>query len=296
MNAAATTPPRIVAIGETLWDLLPDGPVWGGAPGNVACHAAGLGAAGAIVSRVGRDDLGDRGIATLESFGVDCRHVHRDEARPTGTVAVSLSPAGDASYEFAADVAWDHLAWEPSLAAVAADAAAVCFGTLGQRSAVSRQTIRRFLAAARGLRVFDVNLRQQFHSPELIRESLALADVLKLNDEELPVVAAACGIAAADPVAALRDLAARHALRLAALTRGKAGSVLVAAGQTSLKPARATTIVDTVGAGDAFTAAAIVGLLRDDPLEAIHDHAARLAAFVCGHRGATPAIPATLRA
>ena len=222
--------------------------------------------------------------------------MHRDEARHTGTVAVSLSPAGDARYEFAADVAWDHLAWEPSLAAVAADAAAVCFGTLGQRSAVSRQTIRRFLAAARGLRVFDVNLRQQFHSPELIRESLALADVLKLNDEELPVVAAACGIAAADPVAALRDLAARHALRLAALTRGKAGSVLVAAGQTSLKPARATTIVDTVGAGDAFTAAAIVGLLRDDPLEAIHDHAARLAAFVCGHRGATPAIQATLRA
>jgi fructokinase len=144
--------------------------------------------------------------------------------------------------------------------------------------------------------VFDVNLRQRFHSPDLIRESLALADVLKLNDEELPVVAAACGSAAVDPVAALRDLAARHGLRLAALTRGAAGSVLVAAGQTSLKPARAPTIVDTVGAGDAFMAAVIVGLLDDRPLEAIHDHAARLAAFVCGHRGATPAIPAALRA
>lgn len=295
MHAAATTPPRIVAIGETLWDLLPDGAVWGGAPGNVACHAAGLGAAGTIVSRVGRDDLGNRGLATLESLGVDCRHMQRDEARPTGTVAVSLSPAGDARYEFAADVAWDHLAWEPALAALAADAAAVCFGTLGQRVEVSRRTIRRFLAAARGLRVFDVNLRQHFHSPELIRESLALANVLKLNDEELPVVAAACGIAAADPVAALRELAAGHGLRLAALTRGAAGSVLVAAGQTSLMPARATAIVDTVGAGDAFTAAVIVGLLHDRPLEAIHDHAARLAAFVCGHRGATPAIPAALR-
>ena len=288
MHAPATTPPRIVAIGETLWDLLPDGAVWGGAPGNVACHAAGLGAAGVIVSRVGRDDLGDRGIATLESLGVDCRHMQRDAARPTGTVAVSLSPAGDASFEFAADVAWDHLAWEPALAALAADAGAVCFGTLGQRSEISRLTIRRFLAAARGIRVFDVNLRQHFHSPDLIRESLALADVLKLNDEELPVVAAACGIAAADPVAALRELAARHSLRLAALTRAASGSVLVAAGQTSLQPARATTIVDTVGAGDAFTAAVIVGLLRDDPLEAIHDHAARLAAVVCGYRGATP--------
>jgi fructokinase len=296
MHTPATTPPRIVAIGETLWDLLPDGAVWGGAPGNAACHAAGLGAAGVIVSRVGRDDLGDRGIATLESLGVDCRHMQRDEARPTGTVAVSLSPAGDARYEFAADVAWDHLAWEPALAAVAADAAAVCFGTLGQRAEVSRQTIRRFVTAARGMRVFDVNLRQHFHSPELIRESLALADVLKLNDDELPVVAAACGSDRADPVATLRDLAAQHGLRLAALTRGAAGSVLVAAGQTSLRPALATTIVDTVGAGDAFTAAVIVGLLRDEALEAIHDHAARLAAFVCGHRGATPAIPAALRA
>jgi fructokinase len=296
MNAPATALPRIVAIGETLWDVFPDGAVWGGAPGNVACHAAGLGAAGVIVSRVGRDDLGDRGIATLESLGVDCRHMQRDEARPTGTVAVSLVPAGDARYEFAADVAWDHLAWRPALAALATDAAAFCFGTLGQRSEVSRQTIRRFLAVARGMRVFDVNLRQQFHSPELIRESLALADVLKLNEEELPVVAAACGIAAADPVAALRELAARHRLRLAALTRGATGSVLVAAGHTSLRPALATAIVDTVGAGDAFTAAVIVGLLHDKPLAAIHDHAARLAAFVCGHRGATPAIPESLRA
>jgi fructokinase len=131
----------------------------------------------------------------------------------------------------AADVAWDHLAWEPVLAALAADAAAVCFGTLGQRAETSRKTIRRFLGAARGMRVFDVNLRQQFHSPELIRESLTLADVLKLNDEELPVVAAACGSAVADPVAALRELAARHGLRLAALTRGAAGPVTVPATQ-----------------------------------------------------------------
>lgn len=123
--------------------------------------------------------------------------------------------------------------WVPALAALAADAAAVCFGTLGQRSETSRQTIRRFLAAARGIRVFDVNLRQHFHSPEVIRESLALADVLKLNDEELPVMPAACGIAAADPVAALRGLATRHGLRLAALTRGAAGSVLVAAAAPS---------------------------------------------------------------
>jgi fructokinase len=286
----------VVGIGETLWDLFPDGAVWGGAPGNVACHAAGLGARAMMVSRVGRDDLGDRGIATLESLGVDCRHVQRDGLHPTGTVSVALTAEGDASYEFAADVAWDHLAWDPSLAALANVTAAVCFGTLGQRTALSRVTIRRFLLEARGaLRLFDVNLRQHFHSREVIRESLTFADALKLNAEELPAVAAACGIDAADPVAAAHDLATRHGLRLVALTRDAAGSVLVADGRTSELPARATAIVDTVGAGDAFTAALIVGLLRGRPLEVIHEHASRLAAFVCGQRGATPPIPAGLR-
>jgi fructokinase len=143
--------------------------------------------------------------------------------------------------------------------------------------------------------VFDVNLRQHFHSPELIRDSLTLATVLKLNDEELPVVAAACGIADENPVAAVRQIADRYGLRLAALTRAAAGSVLVADGMVSTRPAAAPVIVDTVGAGDAFTAAVITGLLRGRPLEAIHDHASRLAAFVCGCRGATPRIPSDLR-
>jgi fructokinase len=296
MTAPQASRLSVVGIGETLWDLFPDGAVWGGAPGNVACHAAGLGAAAAMVSSVGRDDLGDRGIATLESLGVDCRHVQRDGLHPTGTVNVLLDAGGDARYEFASDVAWDHLAWDPALEDVAAGAAAVCYGTLGQRAALSRETIRRFLHEARGaLRVFDVNLRQHFHSPGVLRESLALADALKLNDEELPTVAAACGIDAADPVTAAHDLAARHGLRLVAITRGAAGSVLVAEGRTSELPARAAAVVDTVGAGDAFTAAMIVGLLRGRPLDAIHDHASRLAAFVCGQRGATPPIPASLR-
>lgn len=296
MTASQITRLSVVGIGETLWDLFPDGAVWGGAPGNVACHAAGLGAAAAMVSRVGRDELGDRGIATLETLGVACRHVQRDGLHPTGTVNVLLDAGGDARYEFASDVAWDHLTWDPALEDVAAGAAAVCYGTLGQRAATSRTTIRRFVQEARGaLRVFDVNLRQHFHSPGLIRESLALADALKLNDEELPTVAAACGINAADPVAAAHDLASQHGLRLVAITRGAAGSVLVAEGRTSELPARAAAVGDTVGAGDAFTAAVIVGLLRGRPLDAIHDHASRLAAFVCGQRGATPSIPASLR-
>jgi fructokinase len=290
------TSPIVVGLGETLWDVFPDGAVWGGAPGNVACHAAGLGAKSFMVSGVGCDELGERGIAALESHGVDCRHVQRDPRHPTGTVTVSLGPAGDASYVFASDTAWDHLDWEPSLGELAARADAVCFGTLGQRAEESRRTIRLFLeAAGRAVRVFDVNLRQHFYAPDLIRESLALANVLKLNDDELPVVAAACGVSADDPVAAVRQIVGQHGLRLAALTRGAAGSLLVADGVVSTRPAEARTIVDTVGAGDAFTAAVVMGLLGGRPLEAIHDHAARLAAFVCGHRGATPQIPDELR-
>ena len=296
MTRTSSSAPTVVGLGETLWDLFPDGAVWGGAPGNVACDAAGLGARSFMVSRVGCDPLGDQGIAALESLGVDCRHLQRDPRHPTGTVAVTVGPSGDASYVFAADTAWDNLAWEPGLDRLAAAADAVCFGTLGQRSEESKQTIRLFLAAAtRAVRVFDVNLRQHFYSPELIRESLTLATVLKLNDEELPVVAAACGVVDNDPVAAVRQLADRYGLRLAALTRGAAGSVLVADGVVSTRAAVAPVIVDTVGAGDAFTAAVITGLLRGRPLEAIHDHASRLAAFVCGCRGATPRIPAEMR-
>lgn len=296
MTPTPSSAPTIVGLGETLWDLFPDGAVWGGAPGNVACDAAGLGARSVMVSRVGCDPLGDQGIAALESLGVDCSHLQRDPRHPTGTVAVTLGPAGDASYVFAADTAWDNLAWEPGLEQLAAAADAVCFGTLGQRSEESRRTIRRFLAAAtRAVRVFDVNLRQHFHSPELIRDSLTLATVLKLNDEELPVVAAACGVTDENPLAAVRQLADRYGLRLAALTRAAAGSVLVADGAVSTRAAAAPVIVDTVGAGDAFTAAVITGLLRGRPLEAIHDHASRLAAFICGCRGATPHIPVELR-
>jgi fructokinase len=297
MTQPAPSSRIVVGLGETLWDVFPDGAVWGGAPGNVACHAAGLGAESFMVSGVGCDELGERGIAALESHGINCRHVQRDPRHPTGMVTVSLGPAGDASYVFASDTAWDHLAWEPSLGDLAARAGAICFGTLGQRAEESRQTIRRFLTAAeQAVRVFDVNLRQAFYSPELIRESLALANVLKLNDDELPVVAAACGVTVDDSVSAVREVAERHGLRLAALTRGAAGSVLVADGVVSTRPAEARTIVDTVGAGDAFTAAVVMGLLGGRPLETMHDHAARLAAFVCGHRGATPRIHADLRA
>lgn len=297
----------VVGLGELLWDLLPDGPACGGAPANTACQVAALGRPAAVASRVAADPLGDSAIEHVASLGVECGGIQRGPAPPrgpaTGTVAVAVDAEGRPAYEFARDPAWDHLEWTPAFESLASRASAVVFGTLAQRAEASRRTIRSFLAATRRdcLRVFDVNLRQDFFTAAVIRESIALCDVLKLNREELPIVAEACGLTnSADPVAVLVQLAGLHELSLAALTLGPEGSILVVGGRVSRRTASAIRVVDTVGAGDAFTAGLVVGLLAGagtavghgdwtiSAVEAIHDAAAAAAARACGHRGAMP--------
>ena len=285
--------PVIVGLGEALWDVYPDAAHFGGAPANFACHAASLGAESWMVSAVGTDDFGDRALAALRQRGVACDHVSRDAQHATGRVLVTLNAAGQASYEFAADTAWDHLAWSDDLAALAARCDAVCFGTLGQRSPVSRETIRRFIEATprTALRVFDVNLRQRFYDAPTLQAALRLASVLKLNDEELPIVAELCGLRATAPREMLIELATTYDLRLTALTCGPHGSLLLAGGEESACPAPPTTVVDTVGAGDAFTATLVTGFLRGLPLATINLHANAVASFVCSQKGATPPLP-----
>ncbi len=289
--------PVIVGIGEVLWDVYPDAAHFGGAPANFACHSASLGAESWMVGAVGADELGERAVGKLLERGVECGHVCRDAHHATGRVLVTLNDAGQAGYEFAADTAWDHLAWSGDLAALAARCDAVCFGTLGQRSPVSRETIRRFVAATPpgALRVFDVNLRQRFHDPDTIRASLALASAVKLNHEELPVVGELCGLRATAPRDMLVELADRFDLRLAALTRGPHGSLLVAGGDEDDCPAPPTRVVDTVGAGDAFTATLVSGFLHGLPLDVVNRHANAVASFVCSQDGATPMLPVGLR-
>jgi fructokinase len=289
--------PIIAGIGEVLWDVYPDAAHFGGAPANFACHAAGLGAESWMVSAVGADDLGDAAIRKLTERGVKCEHVTRDGRHPTGRVLVTLNASGQPSYEFAADTAWDHLEWSDNLSALAPRCDAVCFGTLGQRSPVSRETIRRFVAATPeiALRVFDVNLRQHFYGAEIIRASLQLASAVKLNDEELPIVARLCGVRAATPREMLIELIQQYQLRLGALTRGARGSLLIADGQESDCPAIPANVVDTVGGGDAFTATMVHGFLRGLPLEVLHRNAGTVAAFVCTQAGATPVLPPGLR-
>ncbi len=285
---------RVAGLGEMLWDVFPTGAVFGGAPANVACHAAALGAQAAMISAVGADDLGEQALAALAERGVDTSAVARTSAFPTGTVQVHLSADGQPDYEITRDVAWDHVPWTSEAKTLATDADAVCFGSLAQRGEATRDTVRRFLKATRPacLRVFDVNLRQNFYDDATLHESLSLANVLKLNDEEAPIVAKACfGVAMDDPIDRLIE---EFNLRLVALTLGSEGAVLAAGGKRHREPAPPVDIADTVGAGDSFTAAMILGTLAGWPLERIAARATAVAAYVCSRSGATPRLPEEL--
>jgi len=291
--------PLIVGIGEILWDLLPAGKQLGGAPANFAYHAAALGAAGTVVSRVGQDDLGREILDRLDSLGLDRRHVSIDPLHPTGTVEVRLGPGGVPDYVIHTGVAWDFLSFTPDLSELAAHADAVCFGTLGQRAPASRAAIGNFLTSLRPecLRVFDINLRQNYYNRALVHEMLMHSDVLKLNDAELPIVAGMFGILGQDSEAVI-NLMSRYPLKWVALTRGPAGSRLQGIGESSTHPGfpvDPSVTADTVGAGDAFTAALALGLLRGLPLRQINAVANRLASYVCSQHGATPPIPAEFR-
>ena len=287
---------HITGIGEILWDMFPDGAQFGGAPANFVCHAQALGATSHMVSCVGSDELGWRALGYLKENGVDTSTVAQSEERPTGTVEVELDAKGVAQYEFAANVAWDALTWSEALAHEAETANVVCYGTLGQRSELSKNTIQRFLKRTTDdcLCVFDVNLRQHFYTEALIRDSLESANILKLNDEELPVLSSSCGLSGSE-TAIVEQLRDRYNLRLVALTRGPKGAILFTADTLSECDGFTVEVKDTVGAGDAFTAAMTLGLLLGHELDRINEHACRVAAFVCSQDGATPKLPAALK-
>jgi fructokinase len=295
MDSNTTT----LAVGEILWDIYPDGPRFGGAPANFACHAAGLGVRAAIVSAVGADDLGRAAVDELTQRGIEVAGVQISD-RPTGTVLVTIDDDGKASYEFRSDVAWDHLEWNVGLASLAGTAAAVCFGTLAQRGPASSEAVRRIVAATPGecLRVFDVNLRKDekhlYYDEGSIQQSLDVADVLKLNDDELPILAAMFGVKGTE-MESIAGLGLRFGLEHIALTRGPRGALLWSkTGEHSDLPGVQTKVRDTVGAGDAFTAAMTVGLLQGRSLEEINRHACRVAAYVCTQPGAAPRLPEEL--
>jgi fructokinase len=280
----------IVGLGELLWDLFPSRKQLGGAPANFAYITSLLGDEGIPASRLGGDSLGADATRRLVELGLSTEFIQKDADHPTGTVKVAVDRAGQPRFEIFESVAWDFLEWTPQWQKLAQQADAVCFGSLAQRSEHSRATIGRFLLALRksAVRVFDVNLRQNFYSAEVLSESMKLATIVKLNHEELPKIMSLFELEIRGEEASARQLLL-HGAKLVCVTRGGNGSLLVSAGESSEHPGFRVKVADTVGAGDAFTAALVHGYLRGTSLAQINETANRVGAWVASQLGATPA-------
>lgn len=298
-------PLLVVGIGESLFDCFPDRVMLGGAPMNVAVHAnrmlAPLGGRAVAATRLGTDKLAQNYLDGLVERGLDVSVVQIDHEHPTGTVTVDTNSSAEVSYTFAADVAWDHLEFTDEWKQLAGRCDAVAFGTLAQRSPRSRAAIVDFLAAAQhAIRLFDVNLRGNFYSPDVIEQSLRLASTVKLNEEELPLVCDLLGLcisreSSADEQATL--LRTTFDLNWVALTRGARGTVLYnKAGRHEGTPASVAMApdADSVGAGDACSAALLVADMIGLPTQSMVQLANRAGAFVASQPGATPELPVEL--
>ena len=284
--------PIVVGLGEVLWDLLPSGRQLGGAPANFAYCSYLLGSRALIASRIGDDELGRALRQTLTDRALSQQCLQIDCTQPTGAVNVQLDHEGQPKFEIAQPSAWDFLDFTESWKAVAHLADAVCFGSLAQRSPVSRRTILQFLDSTRPqtLRIFDLNLRQSFYSAEIIDSSLRRANVLKLNHEELPVLATLVDLDATDDVGFCNDLINQFHLDLVCITRGGNGSLLVKQNEVHVHPGFRVKVKDTVGAGDAFTAGLVHELLRRQSLDGVNDTANRMGAWVASHVGGMPRV------
>ena len=288
---------RVTGIGEVLWDLLPSGPQLGGAPANFAWHARQLGAEVQVISRVGKDTYGRQVLQRFQDMGINSCAVQVDDRLPTGTATVFLDGGGMPQFTIHDNVAWDALAFTGEALAAVQRADAVCFGTLAQRSPAAASTVQQMVAATpvSSLRVFDVNLRRKFYNKKVVEQSLDLANVVKLNELEIAVLSPMFDLRGGENQR-IEHLARQFDLDAVALTRGEKGSLLYRAGDWSDIPGMPMDIVDTIGAGDAFAAGLVLGLLNKLALENVHRIAVDLARYVCSCSGATPVLPDHLRA
>jgi len=287
-------PPTILGLGEVLWDIFEDGKALGGAPCNFAYHANCLGYEGVPLSRVGQEELGREILERLRGLSVRTDLIQRDPHHPTGQVHVRLGKEGSPEFTIMEGVAWDHMVPQPEWLEEARRAAAICFGTLAQRSPQSRATVRKVLRAGKeAVRVLDVNFRQRYYSRAVLTRSLEFARVLKLNAAEVQELRRLLNAGGAEEQF-LRALMDQYGLELICVTRGAQGCTLYDRARTLRGPVPSVRVVDTVGAGDAFTAGLVIKFLEGRPLEAIAEGATLLGGFVAARRGATPAIPAEL--
>lgn len=297
-------PHLIMGIGELLWDMLPEGPRLGGAPANFSVMAGRLGNHSAILSRIGRDDLGREAVRRLDPLPADTSFLQIDPAHETGRVTVCFNN-GQPEYTIHQPAAWDSMELSDEWVRLAERADAICFGSLAQRSIESRQTIQTLAAqtSSRCIRIFDVNLRPPFYSSEVIQESLELATVMKMNDAEVPLVLALLGMPAEDGatsdilrIGAERMLMEFPTLQLVAITCGGSGSLLVTREEQHRHPGFPVKVADTIGAGDAFTAALAHYLLRGAELPVLNEAGNRWGSWVASQSGAMPPLNNTTRA
>ena len=298
-ETSATVRHTIVGLGEMLWDMLPDGKELGGAPANFAYMTGLLGDRALVASRIGKDRLGNAAARRLARLGLPTTYLQVDTTHPTGTVNVAVDAQGQPQFEIKEKVAWDFFEWTESWQTLAAEANAVCFGSLAQRSAQSRVTILAFLEALRPgtLKIFDVNLRQSFFTRDVLSESVSRADIIKLNEDELQRVTEILGGTAPDPQTSARWLLKKYHLKMVCVTRGAKGSLLVTPDAMDNHVGCPVAVADTVGSGDAFTAALVHKYLRHAPLRTMNEAANRLGSWVASQAGATPpADPAVILA
>lgn len=284
----------IVGLGEALWDCLPDGSKLGGAPANFAYHASQFGNDAYAISAIGNDALGDQ---TLKEF--DEKHLKYVMPRvdyPTGTVQVELDEEGIPTYDIKQNVAWDNIPFTPEIENVAKHCGCVCFGSLAQRNKISRDTIHRFLDTTpmSCLKIFDINLRQNFYTKEIIQESLKACDILKINDEELVTIGRLFGYPGLDIENKCYLILGKYNLKMLVLTCGTNGSYVFAPGVKSFQPTPKVEVDDTVGAGDSFTGSFASAILAGMPIKDAHKLAVEVSAFVCTQPGAMPKLPESL--
>ena len=282
----------VVGLGEVLWDVLPEGKKLGGAPANFAYHAGQfLGMDNTIaVSALGEDALAEETIEALKEHGLN--YLMPRVKYPTGTVQVTLSGDGIPAYEIKENVA----PYTPEMAEIARNCRAVCFGSLAQRNVTSWATIRQFLddTPADCLKIFDINLRQQFYSKDVIEESFKRCNILKINDEELVVIKRMYGYDNLDMRGICEKILADYDLKMLVLTCGTNGSYVFAPGLTSFQETPKVTVADTVGAGDSFTGSFCAAILSGKPMEEAHKRAVQISAYVCTQNGAMPTYPEEL--
>lgn len=284
----------IVGFGEALWDVFPEGRKIGGAPANFAYHVAQWGLDSCAVSAIGKDDLGDDIVRKFDENGLKYRLERVDF--PTGVVQVTLDENKVPSYNIKEGVAWDNIPMTPELETLARNCRAVCFGSLAQRSSVSRATINAFvdLMPEDSLKIFDINLRQHYFNEEIVCNSMNKADILKINDEEIIVVAEMLNITGKSQKEICEVLLDRFALKMVILTCGDKGSYVLTAEESSWVDTPKVNVVSTVGAGDSFTGTFIASILLGKTIRQAHEAAVRVSAYVCTCQGAMPAIPQDL--